>query len=248
MDSSNFKNKLRFGSGYQRFQYQNLIYTFNNDVRDSEYNITNLWFIYNLTQFDIFQKKAIIGLETNVYSVNLSILQNLNTPTQLGIIYDSIDYRSKNNYNIAIGPKLKMSFNSKNYFTTGLLLSTGRMKPGINYYQINSIPSTFVIRSLDFYSTLKNDMYSKGIYFTMQWDSSINDDFNIFIRYLYNEHEFVVRKIYSINSKIIDNSSFIDLQVNIIPVFNSIGLQSNNKGREKNQYLNIGISYKYNFL
>ncbi len=248
IDSSNFKNKLRVGVGYQRNQYLSSIFPFSNNVSDAKNNYINIWLIYNLTYFHLFNNKTIFGVETNVYQIKLNTKQRFFTLTGGGSVIDFINFNSNNNKHLSIGPLIKMYLNPKNYLSLNLLISSGGIKPKIEYQLFNSISTFNIINSFDVFIANISEMKSNGIYTSFQWNTSIYKDLNFFVKYAFNENHYKINKINVENYRVFSTSSTVESLVQSIPGFFLSRDKKQRRVIEKNQYLNLGVVYYFNFF
>lgn len=248
LDKSTFKDKIRSGAGYQREQYKNVLFGFINDIKYTRYSTANFWVMYNLNQFQFFNYKTIWGLQTNFSTTQINIKQNLITFFGYKNIFDAIDYSSNASNHVSLGPYIKVYLNSKNYYTFGLLYSGGTVKFNINHFEFNNIETLYVKSSIDYYSNTINNVDFSGVYVYLERFFIISDNLNFFIKYLYNENRFNSKDFNKgrlINSLTVDDGLSIRSNTIFIPG----SLQADKKRFiEKNQYFNVGISYRFNFL
>ncbi len=240
LNTKNFKNIYKLES-------RNVLFVpgYNKLSSDSEYSISQLWFIYNIMDFSIFNYKAILGIQSNIYGVNTILQQNINYFKSNLTEISSQDIKTNENQFLSIGPNISIKIKSDSEFILSALISKGKMKPEFNYYTINL--SNFGISSFNYISLkFTENIGSTGIYYKIGWNYEIYKQYRLFIEYLYNENQY---KLENITANVFDSSPGPNSPPPILPPFiiDIFTIGQKRIAIEKNQYLNIGISYRFNF-
>ncbi len=252
------KNDIEIGFSYTGFKLDELnfksVYKFQERIfvpgkniilGEPEYNMYNLWFINNIRQFRIYTIETIFGIETNLYNINTKINQVIDYESNFGKKNLVIEFKTKTNNFISLGPNVRFKIKPQTDLKIGILLTTGRMEPTLGYLVVNnfSFGNEFNRLSIDFTDPLQ----AKGIYFRVKWDYSIYKNTYVFLEYLYNENQYKIGKMKATN---LSKSKADSRSIPFVPDFLIGTLLTGQKkvAIEKNQYLNVGLSYRFNFL
>ncbi len=223
------------------------------DFRDSnnktilpKHDIIELYGKYSLYKTIAGNHPVILGLKVNLFSIDSKIKNhNIRFFSPYFFKNYTITFNNLNNTFLFIGPHIFYPIDNKQSLEGEILIANTN-------FESRFITRFFESRTFQGISQLLLDANLKGetkdIYLSFKYNYNIYKDIFIFLQYLYNENQYYFTNIYSIQF-----SSGINTADEIPLFFPNVIWQIFFTGQkkvaiEKNQYINIGIMYHWNFL
>ncbi len=213
----------------------------NNKTILPKHDIIEIYGKYNFYKIIAGNHPIILGLKVNIFSIDSKIKNhNINFINPYIFTNYSNTFNNLNNTFLFIGPHIFYPIDKKQSLEGEILIANTNFK------------SRAIIRFSETRNILLLDANFKGetkdIYLSFKYNYNFYKDIFLFLQYLYNENQYYFTNISSIQLSDVINTTME------IPLFfpNAIWqiffTGQKKVAIEKNQYINIGIMYRWNFL